>query len=94
PPADLVAGAVRHADPEVAKEGVAAAARLAGPEGARLLREAAGSARWDVRRAAAVAMAVRGRPALAPDAARLAAGDPDPLVARAFADAARALGAG
>ncbi|ABC82502.1 HEAT repeat domain-containing protein [Anaeromyxobacter dehalogenans] len=94
PPADLVAAAVRHADPEVAKEGVAAAARLAGPEGARLLREAAGSARWDVRRAAAGGMAVRGDPALAPDAARLAAGDPDPLVARAFADAARALGAG
>lgn len=94
PPADLVAAAVRHADPEVAKEGVAAAARLEGPDGARLLREAAGSARWDVRRAAAGAMAVRGDPSLGPDAARLAAGDPDPLVARAFADAARALGAG
>jgi hypothetical protein len=38
-------------------------------------------------------MAARGDPALGPQAARLAAAEPDPLVARAFADAARALGA-
>jgi hypothetical protein len=36
-------------------------------------------------------MGERGDPALAPVAVRLAAEDPDPLVARAFADAAKAL---
>jgi HEAT repeat protein len=87
-----IAGAVRHADAEVVKEAVLCAARVAGEEGARILRDAAASPRWDVRRAAAAAMTERGDPALRPDAERLAAGDPDPLVARAFAEAARALG--
>jgi hypothetical protein len=75
------------------KEAVLAAARVAGAEGLRLLRDAAASPRWDVRRAAARAFARRGDPALRADATRLAGSDPDPLVARAFADAARALGA-
>jgi len=71
---------------------VAVAARLPGEAGLRLLRAAAGSPRWDVRRAVARAFADRGDAALRPDAERLAAGDPDPLVARAFADAAQSLG--
>lgn len=85
--------ALAHEDPEVVKEAVLAAARVPGVEGQRLLRAAAASPRWDVRRAAARAFAERGDPALRPDAARLAGSDPDPLVARAFAEAARALGA-
>ncbi len=91
-PASTLEPALRHGDPEVVKEAILGAARVAGSEGARLLREAAASPRWDVRRAAARAMAERGDPALRADAERLAAGDPDPLVARAFAEAARALG--
>lgn len=92
-PAGLVARAAAHQDPEVVKEAVLAAALLPGDEGERLVRDAAESPRWDVRSAAASAMAARGDPALGPQAARLAAAEPDPLVARAFADAARALGA-
>jgi HEAT repeat protein len=82
-----------HPDAEVAKEAVAAAARLEGPEGGRLLLLAAASERWDVRHAAARAMAERGDLSLRAEAARRAAGDPDPMVARAFAEAARVLGA-
>ncbi|HTN52899.1 MAG TPA: HEAT repeat domain-containing protein, partial [Anaeromyxobacter sp.] len=93
PPADVVSRAAGHADPEVVKEAVAAAGRLTGPEGDRLLREAARSPRWDVRQAAARAMGERGDPALRAEAARLAAEDPDPLVARAFSDAEKALAA-
>ncbi|HET8541592.1 MAG TPA: HEAT repeat domain-containing protein [Anaeromyxobacter sp.] len=92
-PGDVVARAARHADPEVAKEAVLAAARVPGPDGERVIRDAAASPRWDVRQAAARALAERGDRALAAEAARAAAADPDPLVARAFADAARALGA-
>ncbi|HEY6101472.1 MAG TPA: HEAT repeat domain-containing protein, partial [Anaeromyxobacter sp.] len=80
-----------HADPEVVKEAVLAAARLPGAEGESIVRAAASSARWDVRHAAARAMAERRDPALASEAARLAAAEPDPLVARAFAETARAL---
>lgn len=89
-PAELVARAAAHPDPEVVKEAVLAAARL--PGGEAIVRAAAASPRWDVRQAAARALEVRGDRALAPEAARLAAAEPDPLVARAFADAARALG--
>ncbi len=92
-PAELVVRAAAHADPEVVKEAVLAAALLPGDDGERLVRDAAASPRWDVRRAAASAMVARGDPSLGPHAARLAAAEPDPLVARAFADAARALGA-
>ncbi len=74
------------------KEAVLGAARVPGAEGVRLLRLVAASAHWDVRRAVARAMEERADPALLPDAERLAAADPDPLVARAFAAAARALG--
>jgi HEAT repeat protein len=91
-PAVALERALAHEDPEVVKEAVLAAARVPGADGLRLLREAAASPRWDVRRAAARAFAERGDPALRVDAARLAASDPDPLVARAFADTARLLG--
>jgi HEAT repeat protein len=91
-PADALERALAHDDPELVKEAVAVAARLPGEAGLRLLRAAAGSPRWDVRRAVARAFADRGDAALRPDAERLAAGDPDPLVARAFADAAQSLG--
>ena len=91
-PAATLERALAHADPEVVKEAVLAAARVPGADGLRLLRAAAASPRWDVRRAAARAMADRADPALRGDAERLAATDPDPLVARAFAETARALG--
>jgi HEAT repeat protein len=91
-PADALERALGHEDAEVVKEAVLGAARLPGEAGLRLLRAAAASPRWDVRRAAARAFAERGDPALRADAERLAAHDPDPLVARAFAATARALG--
>lgn len=92
PPVEVVAAAAAHADPEVVKEAVAVAARLPGPEAARIVRDAAASARWDVRRAAARAMLVRQDATLLDEAERRAADEPDPLVARAFADAAAGLG--
>ena len=92
PRAAAIVRAAAHDDPEVVKEAVLAAARLPGPGGEAILRVAASSARWDVRQAAARAMAERGDAALAGEASRLAVGEPDPLVARAFAEAARALG--
>jgi HEAT repeat protein len=91
PPEDVVVRAAAHRDPEVAKAAVAAAVLLPAAEAGPILLAAAGSARWDVRRAAAVAMAARRDPALRAEAARRAAEDPDPLVARAFAEAAAAL---
>jgi HEAT repeat protein len=91
-PVEVLRSAASQGDPEVVKEAVLAAARVAGEDGERLLRDAAASPRWDVRRVAARALAERGEPALRAFAERHAAEDPDPLVARAFADAARALG--
>jgi len=91
-PREAIERALRHPDPEVVKAAVLGAARVEGAEGARLLRGAAASPRWDVRRAAAEAIRDRADPALLPDAERLAASDPDPLVARAVAEAARVHG--
>jgi HEAT repeat protein len=90
-PARIVARACAHPDPEVVKEAVALAGRLPGPEGTRLVSAAAAHDRWDVRGAAARAMAARRDPAHREDAARRAASDPDPFVAKAFGDAAAAL---
>ncbi len=87
-PAALSRG-LAHPDPEVAREAVAAAARLPGEAGVALLVEAAGSPRWEVRLAAARAMAGRGEGAVREAAARLAGQEPDALVARAFAEAAQ-----
>jgi HEAT repeat protein len=86
-----VTRACAHPDPEVVKEGVALAARLPGPEGARLVSATAAHQLWDVRGAAARAMAARRDPSLREEAARRAASDPDPFVAKAFADAAAIL---
>jgi HEAT repeat protein len=83
--------ALAHPDPEVAKEAVAAAGRIAGEEWVALLREAARSGRWDVRHAVARAIADRGDPALLTLARELASADGDPLVVRAFSAAADAL---
>lgn len=91
-PVEVLRSAAAQRDPEVVKEALLAAARVPGADGERMLREGAASPRWDVRRAAARALADRGDPALREVAERLAAEEPDPLVARAFADAARALG--
>lgn len=83
--------ALGHADPEVAKEAVAAAGRLAGEAGGALLRKAAASERWDVRHAVARAVGERGDGSLLALARERAASDGDPLVAKAFAAAAEAL---
>jgi hypothetical protein len=78
----------------VAKAVVAAAVGVPGEAGRGLLRAALASGRWDVRLAVAHAIAERGDAALRDDAARAAAADPDPLVARALADAALGLAGG
>ncbi len=91
PPAALVERGLVHPDPEVVKAAVAAAAGLPGEPGVSLLTQAAGSPQWDVRHAAARALAARGDGALRELALRLAAGEPDPLVAKAFEEAARVL---
>jgi HEAT repeat protein len=93
PPVEVLERGLAHADPEVAKEAVAATAALDGPEGVRLLLRAAASPRWDVRHAAARAMAERRDPALLALVERLARAEADPLVAKALAEAARALAA-
>jgi len=87
----LLERALGHADPEVAKAVVAAAGRVPGEPGRALLRRSLASDRWDVRLAVATAVAGRGDAGLLEDTARAAAADPDPLVARALADAALAL---
>ena len=86
---EVLERAARHADPEVVKEAVAAAARVAG--GATILLTAAAHPRWDVRRAAAAALGRRGDPALAATARRLGSAEDDPLVAEAFAEAVALL---
>jgi len=91
---EVARAAASHPDPEVVKEAVRSAARIPGADGERIIGKAAASPRWDVRQAAARAMAERGDRGLGAEAARLAAGEPDPLVARAFAEAARSLGVG
>jgi HEAT repeat protein len=91
PDPELLRGALAHPDPEVAKAVVAAAVQVPGEAGRGLLRAALGNGRWDVRLAVAHAIGARGDAALRDDAARAAAADPDPLVARALADAALAL---
>jgi len=86
-----LARAAGHPDPEVLKAAVTAAAASPGGVAEAVIAGAAGSARWDVRRAAAVALGARGDRALLGLARRLAAEDPDPLVARAFGEAAALL---
>jgi HEAT repeat protein len=90
----VLARAARHPDAEVVKEAVRAAAGLPGAAAARLLLDAAAHARWDVRRAAAAALAARGDRALLEPVRRLAAAEEDPLVAEALHGALEALGTG
>jgi HEAT repeat protein len=89
---EAVTRALGAADPEIAKEAVAAAGRIPGEAGAALLREAVRSERWDVRHAVARALAARADRSLAEFARQQAATESDGLVARAFAAAAEALG--
>jgi HEAT repeat protein len=91
PEPGLLRGAMAHPDPEVAKAVVAATRRVPGEDGRELLRAALRHARWDVRLAAAQAIAARGDGALRDDTARAAAAESDPLVARALAEAALGL---
>lgn len=88
-PLQVLRRAVAHADPEVVKEAIAAAE--AAPGAGEVLLAAGRSPRWDVRRAAAQAIGGRGERALLPELLRLAAEEPDALVAEAFAGAVRAL---
>jgi HEAT repeat protein len=94
PDCEVLARAARHPDAEVVKEAVRAAAGLPGAAAARLLLDAAAHARWDVRRAAAAALAARGDRALLEPVRRLAAAEEDPLVAEALHGALEALGTG
>jgi HEAT repeat protein len=79
--------AAQHPDPEVVKEAVAAAVAMAGAPGASLLLTSAAHPRWDVRRAAAHAIARRGDPLLLDAVRRLAAAEEDSLVSEALVDA-------
>ncbi|HEY3447146.1 MAG TPA: HEAT repeat domain-containing protein [Myxococcales bacterium] len=85
----LLARAVAHPDPEVVKEAVAAAEAL--PDAGEVLLAAARSARWDVRRAAARALAARGDRSLLAPVREIARAERDPLAAEAFAEAVRVL---
>jgi HEAT repeat protein len=89
--ADVLERAVRHPDPEVVKEVVAAAVALPGAAGASLLLTSAAHPRWDVRRAAAHAIARRGDRQLLDAARCIAAGEEDPLVSEALVEAIRSL---
>ncbi len=91
PEPGLLRGALDHPDPEVAKAVVVAAIRVPDESGRELLRAALANPRWDVRLAVAHAIAQRGDGALREETARAAAAEPDPLVARALADAALGL---
>jgi HEAT repeat protein len=79
--------AAQHPDPEVVKEAVAAAVAMAGAAGASLLLRSAAHPRWDVRRAAAHAIARRGDPLLLDAVRRLSAAEEDSLVSEALVDA-------
>ncbi|MGC4113129.1 MAG: HEAT repeat domain-containing protein [Myxococcales bacterium] len=85
----VLARAVAHPDPEVVKEAVAAAEAL--PGAGEVLVAAARSPRWDVRRAAARALAARGDRSLLAAVRELAQAERDDLTAEAFADAVRTL---
>jgi HEAT repeat protein len=94
PEQKLLRWALAHPDPEVTKAVVAAAVQVPGEAGLELLRAALSNQRWDVRLAVAHAIAERGDAALRDEAARAALADPDPLVARALAEAAQSLSGG
>ncbi len=86
---EVLMRAVHHGDPEVVKEAVDAAAAL--PAAGPVLLEAARNPRWDVRRAAARAIAIAGDRSLLPELRPLVTAERDPLAAEALAEAVRAL---
>jgi HEAT repeat protein len=86
---ELLLRAAAHPDPEVVKEAVAAAEAL--PGAGEVLLAAARNPRWDVRRAAARALAARGDRTLLEAVRELARDERDPLAAEALAEAVRAL---
>jgi HEAT repeat protein len=88
---EILARAVQHADAEVVKEAVRAAATVPGVVAADLLLRAAAHRRWDVRRAAAVALGFREDAALVDPVRQLAGSEQDPLVAEALRAAMRRL---
>ncbi len=81
--------ALGHADPEVVKEALAAAPAVSGSS--RVVLAVAGHPRWDVRAAAARALAAAGDRSVLAELQSLAASEADRIAAAAFADAIRAL---
>ena len=79
-----LSAAARHADAEVVKEAVLAAAPLNDPEATRLLLGAASHPRWDVRRAVALALATHPVPSASDELRKLAQSERDPLVLEAI----------
>jgi HEAT repeat protein len=88
---EVLSSAVHHPDPEVVKEAVTAAALASGPAAAELLLAAARHERWDVRRTAARALAVRADRSLTEAVRALAGREDDPLVSETLWEALRAL---
>ena len=91
PDVGVLRRAAHHPDPEVVKEALAVAARHPAAAAGELLTAAAAHPRWDVRAAAARAMAERLDPSLLAEARRLFSAEGDPLVATVLAEAVRSL---
>jgi len=81
-------GAIRHRDPEVVKEALLAGA---GPEGVSKALELLSHERWDLRAAAARALAASGRADVAPRLRSALERETDPLAREAMAEAATKL---
>ena len=88
----LLKRAAAHADAEVAKEAMGAAARLPGPVAKALLFSGLCHPSWDVRRAAARAVADRGDRSLSGALEDVLGVEEDSLVVEALAEALCALG--
>jgi HEAT repeat protein len=86
--------AAAHPEGEVVKEAAAVAADLPGEAGTQVLLACARHDAWDVRRAAARALARRGDPAVLPDLEALLDAEEDAMVAEGFAEAIRLLRGG
>jgi HEAT repeat protein len=83
--------AAQHPDAEVVKEAVMAAADLADPAAVEILASGLRHRRWDVRRVAARAVAVRGDATLFDDLRSAASVESDAMAGEAFAEALRVL---
>lgn len=88
----LLERAAAHPDAEVVKEAMAAAARFPLPDAGELLLGGLCHPRWDVRRAAARAVAERGDRGLCEAVRDVSGVEEDPLVLEALSEALRALG--